>query len=68
MPNFGRAAKVGYRSGRRLLAAYLAGGDPPPLLLKLADAHYLLGDLATEKALRERIYGSLDPQREERRE
>jgi len=31
------------------------------LLLKLADVSYLLGDLASEKALRERIFGSLDP-------
>jgi hypothetical protein len=40
-----------------------AGGEPTPLLLKLADASFLLGDLPAEKALRERIYGSLDPQR-----
>lgn len=39
-----------------------AGGDPTPLLLKLADAYFLLGDLPAEKALREKIYGSLDPQ------
>jgi hypothetical protein len=38
-----------------------AGGAPTPLLLKLADACFLLGDLPAEKALRERIYGSLDP-------
>ena len=31
------------------------------ILLKLADVHYLLGDLAAEKALRETFYGSLDP-------
>jgi hypothetical protein len=29
-------------------------------LLKLADVALKLGDLAKEKALRERIYGSLD--------
>jgi hypothetical protein len=31
------------------------------LLLKLADVAFLRGDLASEKALREKIYGSLDP-------
>lgn len=31
------------------------------VLLKLADVHFLLGDLKAEKALREKIFGSLDP-------
>jgi hypothetical protein len=31
------------------------------LLLKLSDISFLLGDLASEKALREKVYGSLDP-------
>ena len=31
------------------------------LLLKLSDVSFLLGDLASEKALREEIFGSLDP-------
>jgi len=31
------------------------------LLLKLSDVSYLLGDLVAEKALREKIFGSLDP-------
>lgn len=31
------------------------------LLLKLADVSFLLGDLKAEKALREKIFGSLDP-------
>lgn len=31
------------------------------LLLKLSDVSFLLGDLAGEKALREKIYGNLDP-------
>lgn len=31
------------------------------LLLKLADVSFLVGDLKTEKALREKIFGSLDP-------
>jgi hypothetical protein len=31
------------------------------LLLKLSDVSFLLGDLASEKALREKIFGSLDP-------
>ncbi|HKH49599.1 MAG TPA: hypothetical protein VKM72_33475 [Thermoanaerobaculia bacterium] len=31
------------------------------LLLKLSDVAFLLGDLASEKALREKIFGSLDP-------
>ena len=41
--------------------AVAAQGETQNLLLKLANAHYLLGDLAAEKALRERIYGTLDP-------
>jgi len=49
------AAKAQYQR------ALEAGGDPTPLLLKLADAYFLLGDLPAEKALREKIYGSLDP-------
>jgi hypothetical protein len=36
-------------------------GETRGLLLKLADAYFLAGDLAHEKALRERIYGTLDP-------
>ena len=36
-------------------------GETQNLLLKLADADFLAGDLATEKVLRERIYGTLDP-------
>jgi hypothetical protein len=32
----------------------------PRALLKLADVYLKLGDLAKEKALRERIYGSLE--------
>jgi tetratricopeptide (TPR) repeat protein len=32
----------------------------PAALLKLADVYFKLGDLAKEKALRERIYGSLE--------
>ncbi len=31
------------------------------LLLKLSDVSFLMGDLAAEKALREKIFGSLDP-------
>lgn len=41
--------------------AKLEGARETSILLKLADIHYLLGDLAAEKALRERFYGSLDP-------
>jgi hypothetical protein len=41
--------------------AKAAGGREAAILLKLADVHFLLGDLATEKALREKFYGSLDP-------
>jgi hypothetical protein len=41
--------------------AKAAGGHEAPILLKLADVHFLLGDLAVEKALREKFYGSLDP-------
>ena len=36
-------------------------GETQNLLLKLADAAFLAGDLANERALRERIYGTLDP-------
>ena len=35
--------------------------SPGLLLLKLSDVSFLLGDLASEKALREKIFGSLDP-------
>ena len=35
--------------------------DPRALFLKLSDVAYLRGDLASEKALREKIFGSLDP-------
>lgn len=41
--------------------AKAAGGRETPILLKLADVHFLLGDLEVEKALREKFYGSLDP-------
>jgi hypothetical protein len=41
--------------------AKLNGAQERSILLKLADVHYLLGDLAAEKALREAFYGSLDP-------
>jgi tetratricopeptide (TPR) repeat protein len=41
--------------------AKLDGAGERSILLKLADVHYLLGDLAAEKALRETFYGSLDP-------
>jgi len=35
--------------------------DRAVLLLKLSDVSFLMGDLAAEKALREKIFGSLDP-------
>lgn len=41
--------------------ARLGGARETAILLKLADVHFLLGDLAAEKALRESFYGSLDP-------
>jgi hypothetical protein len=41
--------------------AKAAGGRETPILLKLADVHFLLGDLTVEKVLREKFYGSLDP-------
>jgi hypothetical protein len=41
--------------------AKLQGAREVSVLLKLADVHFLLGDLAAEKALRETFYGSLDP-------
>jgi tetratricopeptide (TPR) repeat protein len=47
---------------RQLYEKALAASDSPtPLLLKLADVHFLAGNLAAEKSLREKIYGSLDP-------
>ena len=41
--------------------ALASQGETRPLLLKLADAYFLAGDLEHEKAFRERIYGTLDP-------
>jgi hypothetical protein len=41
--------------------AKLGGARETAILLKLADVHFLLGDLTAEKALREIFYGSLDP-------
>jgi len=41
--------------------AKLDGARETAILLKLADVHFLLGDLAAEKAQREAFYGSLDP-------
>jgi hypothetical protein len=35
--------------------------DRSVLFLKLSDVSFLMGDLAAEKALREKIFGSLDP-------
>lgn len=37
------------------------GPAPASVLLKLSDIAFLNGDLATEKALRERYYGTLEP-------
>jgi hypothetical protein len=42
-------------------AALQTAKDPRALLLKLSDVAFLRGDLAAEKALRERIFGSLEP-------
>jgi hypothetical protein len=41
--------------------ALRAGMGSRALFLKLSDIAYLRGDLASEKALREKIFGSLDP-------
>jgi hypothetical protein len=41
--------------------ALAASEENDRLLLKLADVSFLLGDLKAEKALREKIFGSLDP-------
>lgn len=49
------------REARRLYEEALRTAENPALLLKLADISYLQGDVASEKALREKIYGSLDP-------
>lgn len=45
-------------------AAAKAGAGSGWLLLKRADAHFLLGHVDDEKRLRERIYGSIDPRGE----
>jgi len=44
-------------------AALPTAKAPAALLLKLSDVAFLRGDLATEKVLRERIFGSLSPRR-----
>ena len=50
------------REAQRLYEEALKTAESPALLLlKLSDVSFLLGDLASEKALREKIYGSLDP-------
>lgn len=51
------------REAKRLFEEALPTGKKRRaiLLLKLSDVAFLLGDLASEKALREKIYGSLDP-------
>lgn len=50
------------REARRLYEEALRTAENRSLLLlKLADVSYLQGDVASEKALREKIHGSLDP-------
>lgn len=50
------------REAQRLYEEALKTAETPGLLLlKLSDVSFLLGDLASEKALREKIFGSLDP-------
>jgi hypothetical protein len=64
-----RAADAALLDGNPALALQLydealaeSGGLPGQYqLLKRADAHHLLNDPATEKVLREAIYGTLDP-------
>ncbi|HEX3129403.1 MAG TPA: hypothetical protein VH394_18855 [Thermoanaerobaculia bacterium] len=52
------------REAKRLYEEALkTTGDRAALLLKLSDVSFLMGDLAAEKALREKIYGNLDPRR-----
>lgn len=52
------------REAQRLYESALqTAKDPRALYLKLSDVSFLRGDLATEKTLREKIYGSLDPRR-----
>jgi hypothetical protein len=47
---------------RQLYGQARAAGVPErAVLLKLSDVAFLVGDLTTEKALREKYYGSLDP-------
>jgi hypothetical protein len=68
-----------YREALGLWKASAGGGRPDvALMLKLSDAHHLLGDLTKERAYREAIYGSLheeqdhtpqeDPREEKTRE
>jgi hypothetical protein len=47
------------RGRERYEQALRAQADAPHLLLKLSDLHFLMGDAEGERALRERIYGSL---------
>jgi hypothetical protein len=50
------------RDAQRLYEeAFKTSKNRPTLLLKLSDVLFLMGDLASEKALREKIFGSLDP-------
>ena len=50
------------REAKRLYEEALkTAEDGSILLLKLSDVSFLMGDLAAEKALREKIFGSLDP-------
>ncbi len=47
------------RAQQRYEQALEAAEDPTRVLLKLSDVHFLRGDRAGERALREQIYGSL---------
>jgi hypothetical protein len=52
------------REAKRLYEEALkTAGSQAALLLKLSDVSFLMGDLVSEKALREKIFGSLDPRR-----
>jgi hypothetical protein len=50
-----------YEGARNSFETSLAEqGERTPLLLKLSDVHYKLGDPELERAYREKVYGSLD--------
>lgn len=50
------------RRGRATKRVLPSATTKAPVLLKLSDVHFKLGDLELERYYRERIYGSLRPE------